>query len=166
MQRKYESIHLSLPFVCLYFLPFLFFSRVCLSCLLVRPLLFYLCSAFISGLLEMHFRGEVMSLHSVQLSCLPRFVLTSHSRYLFLFFFPCLHLSPSISSGHSVLYIPSNHTYTTSNLSGSLRCMRGTVFTVCSSFPWSKWARIGFPERFIAAVVWCFPHTATGLRSL
>lgn len=47
MQRKYESIHLSPPFCLL--LSLLFFSRVSLSCLLISLLLFYLCSAFISG---------------------------------------------------------------------------------------------------------------------
>lgn len=63
------------------------FPESFLSCQLISPLFFYLCSAFISGLLDRHFRGEVMSLHSIQSSCLPRFVLTFHSRHLILFTF-------------------------------------------------------------------------------
>lgn len=167
MERKYESIHLSLPFVCLCFLSFLFFSRVCLSWLSISPFLFYLRSALMSG-----FQTGTSERR------LCHFTLFSRAVCLNLSWPSTLAISSSyfcasISVPLFALLIPFftflNISYIREpcGLSGSLRCMRGTVFTVYSLFLWScQWATIGFPERFIAGVVWCFPHTTTRYRSV
>lgn len=70
MQRKYESIHLSLPFFAC-FLSFLFFSRVFLNCLSTRPSFIFVLLSSLAFRQALQKRGYV-----TQSSCRPQFVLT------------------------------------------------------------------------------------------
>ena len=146
MQRKYESIHLSLPSVCLYFLSFSSFSRVPpLSFLNCVPSLVLSLFCFHLSLEDRHIKWEVMSLLSVQSSCLPQFDSAFYyQRYVLLF--SCLHLTSSvICFGYFVLHISVWHIQAPCSLSGSLRCMGGNVFTVYPLFVVKPMSQSWFP---------------------
>lgn len=148
------------PFCLSLFLILLVLFQVFLSCLSISLLLFYLCSAFISGFYTGSSEGRFMSLSRAV--CLdlswPSTLAISYSYFCASVSFP-LSALPILS--FTYLYVT-----IFKDLYGSLRCMRGTVFTVYYLFLWKKWAMIGFPKRFIARVAWCFPHTTPRHRSL
>lgn len=118
MERKYESIHPSLPFVCLRFKSFLILFSLFILALSLH--LFYLCAAFISGTSEVRFHRFTLITSTVRLN----FVLSFHQHFIFLF-------RPFISLliNHFDHFCIGSSTPT---LSGSLRCMRGTV--ICRLF--------------------------------